>query len=252
MKEIDIYSLLKQTQKKLIPTLVSKGDAPADPMSLPGIYARDIVAREGTATEDRTFVPYRTLGPQTDYVYGADKLPLAKIDNSTSQTPPIGPVPNQMPVFRGWRPHRPKIDYKDLGMEILQDQQGPGIESVMPQERELVNRAEEHATMPFPTLPEPMEITDSPESGKGIYLDAPQEVADEGNMHSMNGMGDDVTDTISALAKNVASSIQAKYGTDPNAIKAAAAAQSKIPWGTLALVGIVGAAAIYFIPKMTR
>lgn len=249
MQQISIYDMLKQIKNRMQPTDVAQGSGPPLPMSLPGVYERDTQGAEVRDTEARTFIPYRTLPPQTDYVYGADKQPYDIADNDTLQSPPIGPAPNELPIWRGWRPNRPVISYKELGMQIIQDQQGPGIESAIPQEREMVNMADERATAPFPTLPESMQITPEMQNDKGIYLETPSSVHEETNM---KGMGDDVTDAIGTVAKDVVSSIQAKYGTNPAQIKAAAQAQSTIPWGTLALVGVVGAAAIFLLPKLTK
>ncbi len=248
MEQTSIFQLLKQTRKLPIIQTAQRGGGPAGDMSLPGIYARNIFKESGKPDEARTFIPYRTLPPQTDYTYGADIQPLGKTDNSTLQAQPIGPVPNQLPVFRGWRPKRPAIDFNDLNAPMfMQDTHGPGLESTVPQERELVNTADWRASTPFPTLPEPMQITNTP---KGIWMEAETEVFED---KPMNQMGDLATD-VSSLAKDIATSIQAKYGTNPAEIRAAAVAQnqSRIPWGTLATVGVVGVAALYFLPKLVK
>lgn len=246
MEETTIYDLLSQAQTRMTPTTVQQGVSAAEPMSVAGAYTANILSREGNADEARTFVPYRTLPPQTDYVYGADKQPLAKTDNSRLMSPRVAGTPNQLPVWRGWRPERPTANWDDLPMQILAPQQGPGIESTIPQEREIVNRADEMATAPYPTLPDSMSITPNMENRKGIYLEGPdlQETA-------MNGMGEDVASDVSDIAKNIAAAIQAKYA--PTGVKPATAATAGgIPWGTLLTVGVIGAAVIYFVPKLTK
>ena len=251
MKQTTIFELLKQARKLPITQTFQRGGE-SGPMSVPGIYARNIFEESGSSNETRTFVPYRTLPPVTDYVYGTDIDEAAKLDNSTLQARPIGPVPNQTPVFRGWRPKRPAINIKDLEAPMfMEDTHGPGLESTVPQEREIVNTADWRATAPFPTVPEPMQITSRPESNKGIWMDAKDEVEDE--VKNMGNMGDLATD-ISSIAKDIATSIQAKYGTNPAEIKAAAVAQqqNRIPWGTLATVGLVGAVALYVVPKLVK
>lgn len=246
MEQATIFDLLDKAQARMVPTTVAQGLGPAQPMSVAGAYTANVLGKEGNANEARTFVPYRTLPPQTDYVYGVDKQPLAKTDNSRFESKPISGPPNQLPIYRGWRPNRPEMSYSDLGMQLFTPQQGPGIESTIPQEREMVNRAGQMATAPFPTLPESMSITPEMQNNKGIYLEGP----DAEQETSMSGMGDDITDTISSLAKSIASTIQTKYGVTP--IPKPAFAPSNIPWGTLLTVGVLGAAAVYFIPKMTR
>ena len=249
MEETTIYDLLNQAQTRMTPTTVAQGVSAAQPMSVAGAFTANILAREGNADETRTFVPYRTLPPQTDYVYGADKLPLAKTDDSRLMPARVAGPPNQLPVWRGWRPNRPRSNWNDLPMQILSPQQGPGIESTIPQEREMVNRADEMAEGPYPTLPETMTITPEVQNQKGIHLESPELYGD----NAMNGMGDDtswVSDDISTIAKDIASSIQAKYA--PGTIKPPTTASTGVPWGTLLLVGGIGAAAIYFLPKLMK
>ena len=96
------------------------------------------------------FIPNRQAAPTTDIVMGKTIQPPPKLPGPLrfASAPPPGNTGPHFPVWRGWRPHRPKIKNSDLPIVMPRSQRGPYFEAWQPSDKWIRAKAERAATTP--------------------------------------------------------------------------------------------------------
>ncbi len=262
-ESMNIFDNIRNEERKLKPY-----KANGKPMSQGGKYARGIRSKD-EAPQDTSIIPYRTLPPQSKYQYGADKqhYPTVPGPYYVGSKPMVDYGPHR-PVWRGWRPKRPRSSYKDLSLEMPVPQRTYKIETDIPTERELIDMASRNATAPYPTVPGTTGQIPDPYREYGIFV--------RSAAPGMAGMGQDDAPAgpsvfgidIAGVTQDVLDIVKLRMGKDLAELtleeKRLAAQIAKeeidkktkpapeIPWGTLAIVAAIGVGAIFILPKVLR
>jgi hypothetical protein len=217
-------------------------------MSVVGKFAKATRAVDGAPVGEETYiVPSRLLPPASSIVYGADKRPLGKVEAPDMiESQPVQNYGLHRPVMRGWRPKRPEDNYPDLGIKLMEPDQTYKLESSIPTEREMVVESVRNATVPYPATEDDEGVIPDPYRTYGMHVE------EDPNMNGrMGDLGaDDIASSISAVASSIAAGIKAKYGIQPTTPPPPAA--SGTPWGTILLVGGIGLAAVFILPKILK
>ena len=239
------------------------------PQGMAGKYARAVRAEDGAPVGDTRIVPSRTLEPTTDYVYGVDKETSPKIPGPYILEAPLLPGHgDHRPVWRGWRPKREEISYRELGASMMIPDRTNKFEASIPTEEEVLDMASRNALAPYPTVPSSAMIPDpfrnrgmaiSGFSGLGEDPAGKIEVEPLAAKPSPDPLGIGID--IGALAKDIAGTITAKYSADVETYKAQqsgtyvakpSTAPAPLPWGTILLVGGIALAAVFILPKVLK
>jgi hypothetical protein len=266
-KNVDpLFSDIRKEKAKLKPYL-----AGGQPMGYGGKFAKARYNIDGAPVEDVNLVLSRTLEPDRKYVYGVDKQPLGKIPGPYMlESEPMENYGPHRPVWRGWRPKRPEESYPELGAKMMQGERTYKIESgidAIPTEKEIIEMAMRNSLAPYPTVPETHPIPDRYRE-YGIAID--ETLGDIGYLGEEAGapapwrpFGVDVTGLVQQFGTSYAQGYSAQ-ATEAQRQQAALTGglpgqptlptrpSSEFPWGTVALVGIIGLAAAFILPKVLK
>lgn len=275
----DLFEDITETGKKLTAHKVGKNTTEG----LPGKYARGARDVDAIPVEDNYIVPARTLSPAADYVYGVDKQRSGILPGPYYLgAPTVQNYGTHRPIWRGWRPKRPETDYPALGKEMMIPERNYKIESgfEIPDQKEIIDMAMRNALAPYPTtsptdmIPDPYRTSfmDVRKKKNGTYLgmaDLGLDVVTEADLSSSNRAptttnksGDVFGIDFGGIAKDILSIFVPKPAapgtTAPPAqagvtyIMPPAQAGPEIPWGTIAVAGVLGLAAIIILPKVLK
>lgn len=249
-----MFDDLNKAKKKLTPHSVNG--------KVVGEARKYIQANRGTegdvAKEEDIIIPSRTLPPTKPIVYGATKYPYADIPGPyLLESKPVKDYGRHRPVWEGWRPARPETSYAELGSKMPVPSRNYKYETDVPGEDEMVDMADRNTSRPYPAVPEGEEIPDVYRE-YGMYAEEGSE-----NMSGLSDMGQ-IPTQVTSLAKDIAATIQAKYGAQIEKYKAQQSGitlpgapspfkpESKFPLGTVALVAGLGLAAVFLLPKILK
>lgn len=275
----DLFDDITDTRKKLVAHEIGKTSE-----GLVGKYARGVRGNDPIPAAENYIVRSRTLSPDSDYVYGVDKARFGVLPGPYYLgAPTIQNYGTHRPVWRGWRPKRPETDYPELGKEMMIPERNYKIESgfEIPGQKEIINMAMRNALAPYPTTPETDMIPDPYRTSfmdvrKGVakatssYLgiaDLGLDIVTEADLYSapapvktpaaapstgfdFGGIIKDITSIFvpkpSPAVRPPTSAGSVTYIMPP------AQAGPDIPWGTIAVAGVLGLAAIFILPKVLK
>ena len=136
-------------------------------------YPKWTRGREGRPVPIGSFIPNRQAVPQSDIIIGKPIQPPSKLPAPLrfASAPPPGNTGPDLPVWWGWRPHRPKIREADLPIVMPKSQRGPYFEAWQPSDKWIRAQAERRATTPSYATDMAHEI---PNDEKYDYFDVEQ------------------------------------------------------------------------------
>lgn len=277
----DLFDDITETGKKL-----TAHEAGRMKEGMPGKFARGVRGVDAIPAKDNYLALSRTLSPDSDYVYGVDKARFGVLPGPYYLgAPTVQNYGTHRPIWRGWRPKRPETDYPELGKEMMIPERNYKIESGfdIPGQKEIINMAMRNALAPYPTtsptdmIPDPyrtsfMDVRKKGSSmgsylgladlGLDIVTDADLSAPSNVAPTTTNKSGDVFGIDFGGIVKDIASIFIPKPGVSARPQPAAgggvtyimppAQAGPAIPWGTIAVAGVLGLAAIFILPKVLK